>query len=68
MAVATDRAPGLVDQLQLADDLALPIEAVTETVAILARRGLGKTYTGSVVAEEMIGAGLPQVVVDPTGA
>lgn len=45
--------------LRLAVDFALPVEAVTETFAILARRGRGKTVTASVFAEELIGAGLP---------
>lgn len=54
--------------LRIAGDLALPIDAVTQAMAILARRGAGKTYTGSVIVEEAIGAGMPVVVLDPTGA
>lgn len=53
--------------LQLATDFALPFDAVTETFAILAKRGSGKTYTAAVMVEEMIAAGLPVVVVDPIG-
>lgn len=45
----------------------LPLEAVTETFAILAKRGSGKTYTAKVLVEEMLGAGLPVVVADPVG-
>jgi len=54
--------------LRLSDDLTLPIESVTETFAILGRRGSGKTSTAVVLAEEAIGAGIPVVVIDPTGA
>ncbi len=54
--------------LHLADGLDLPVEVVTETVAILARRGSGKTSTAAVVVEELLDRGLPVVVIDPTGA
>jgi hypothetical protein len=54
--------------LKLAEDLTLPIDTVTQSMAILARRGAGKTYTGSVLAEEVIKAGVPVVMLDPTGA
>ena len=53
--------------LHLAPDLTLPEDAVTETFAILAKRGKGKTNTAVVMAEEMIGVGLPVVVLDPVG-
>lgn len=55
------------DGLRLADDLVLPLDAVTETFAILGQRGSGKTSTAVVVCEEMIAAGLPVVVIDPIG-
>lgn len=53
--------------LTIAPDLRLPIEAVTETFAVIGKRGMGKTATGVVLAEELIGAGQPVVVLDPTG-
>ena len=46
----------------------LPHEFVTETAAILARRGGGKTYTGNVVAEGLLECGHQVVVVDPLNA
>jgi hypothetical protein len=55
-------------ELQIADGLSLPIEAVTQTFAILAKRGTGKTHAASVMAEEMLRVGQPIVVYDPTGA
>lgn len=53
--------------LKIAPTLELPMEAVTETFVILAKRGSGKTYTAAVLAEEIIGAGHPCVVIDPIG-
>ncbi len=43
----------------------LPADFVTQTVSIIARKGAGKTYTGSVAAEEMLEAGDQVVVIDP---
>jgi hypothetical protein len=54
--------------LAISPDLKLPLDAVTQTFAILAMRGVGKTYTASVMAEEFAEAGLPFAVLDPTGA
>lgn len=55
-------------KLKISDHLSLPLEAVTQTFAYLAKRGAGKTYCASVVAEEMLSAGQQIVAVDPTGA
>jgi hypothetical protein len=54
--------------LKLADDLALPLEAVTETFGVLAARGAGKSNLAAVMAEQMAAAGLPFVVIDPVGS
>jgi Helicase HerA, central domain len=53
--------------LRIAENLELPPEAITQTFAILAKRGVGKTYTASVFVEEIIKAKLPVVVIDPIG-
>jgi uncharacterized protein len=55
-------------KLQLAEGLALPLDFATKTAAILAQRRKGKTYTASVIAEEMVAAKQPFVALDPTGA
>lgn len=52
----------------ISKDFSLPIGSVTQTFAILAKRGVGKTYTGSVMAEEMLSQHQQIVVLDPTGA
>lgn len=54
--------------LQIATDLALPVDAVTETFLIFGRKGSGKTATAGVLAEEMITAGLQVAVLDPMDA
>jgi hypothetical protein len=54
--------------LHLAPNLRLPLDFVTKTAAILAQRRKGKTYTASVLAEEMVAAQQPFVALDPTGA
>lgn len=46
-------------------NIELPINAATKTMAILAKRGAGKTYTAAVLAEEYFKAGIPFVVIDP---
>ena len=55
-------------KLRVADGLALPADAITQTFGILAKRGAGKTNTAVVMAEEMHRAGLPFVVIDPVDA
>jgi len=57
-----------MNDLRIADDLALPIDAVTETFLIFGKRGSGKTSTSVVLTEEMIAAGLPVCILDPMGA
>lgn len=56
------------ETLRISNNVSLPLDAVTETFAIMAMRGVGKTHTASVMAEEMLKAGQPIVVYDPTGA
>lgn len=53
--------------MKVAVGLDLPLQAVTETFAILAVRRAGKSNTAVVIAEQMHAAGLPWVAVDPKG-
>lgn len=55
-------------KLHISKEVSLPIDAATQTMAILARKRVGKTYTASVLAEEFIKSEVPIVVLDPTGA
>jgi hypothetical protein len=53
--------------LQIADNLAFPLDAVTQTFALLAVRRAGKSNAAAVMAEEMFKADLPFVAIDPKG-
>jgi hypothetical protein len=62
-------AEAAVSELHLAPGFSIPAEQVaTQTFAILAKRGAGKTGAAAVMAEEMHAAGVPFVVVDPVGS
>src|SRR5438128_1179454 len=53
--------------LRIACDLELPVDAVTETIAILAKRRSGKSYTARKLVEQLLDAHLQVVIVDPKG-
>lgn len=53
--------------IKIARGLELPLDAVTQTFAILAVRGAGKTNLAGVLAEQMFANKLPFVVIDPVG-
>lgn len=53
--------------LKIADNLTLPLEAVTEKLAWLGRTGSGKTYGATKLAELMLDAGVQIVALDPVG-
>jgi hypothetical protein len=54
--------------MRIADNLELPIGAVTQKIALLARSGAGKTNTAVVIVEELLAAGQQVVILDPPGA
>lgn len=56
------------DGLKISRALTLPLDYVTKTGAILAKRRVGKTYTAAVLAEELCRLGIPWYALDPTGA
>lgn len=53
---------------EVAKGLSLPLEFVTSTQVILAKKGAGKSYCASVQAEQLLAARQQILVVDPTGA
>lgn len=55
------------DALPLGPGFSLPVDVVTQTIAILAKRRAGKSNAAVVLAEELYKAGLPWVAVDPKG-
>ncbi len=55
------------EALCLSESLTLPRSMMTHVAGILAMRGMGKSYTASVLMEEMVRAGLFVGFVDPLG-
>lgn len=49
------------------EGFSLPIELATGSIAILAIKGSGKSYTSAVITEELIDNGVPVTIIDPTG-
>lgn len=54
-------------QLVISEDLSLPLDAATQTIAVIARKGAGKTYAASKLAEEFLEHGVQTVVMDTVG-
>lgn len=53
--------------LHVGEGLDLPLDAITQSIALLAVRRAGKSNAAAVIAEEMYHAGLPWVAIDPKG-
>lgn len=54
--------------LQLSNKFSLPRDAALWTFAFLAIKGAGKTYDSAKLAEQMIKANIPIVVLDPVNS
>ncbi len=54
-------------ELKIARNLALPLETVTQTIGVLAKRRAGKSYLARRLAEQLFQAGQQIVIVDPKG-
>lgn len=53
-------------RLALSPDLALPMEAAAQVIALVGIRGSGKTNSAGVIAEELLDRGQQVVFIDPT--
>lgn len=53
--------------LKIAPGLSLPLDVVTQTIAILAKRRAGKSYTMRRLIEQLFKAGQQVVLIDPKG-
>lgn len=53
--------------IKISDQLTLPVDAVTQTFGMIARKGGGKTYGAQKLAEGMLDLGAQIVVLDPIG-
>lgn len=56
-----------MSKIRIARNLSLPLETVTQTIAILARKRSGKSYTARRITEQMFHAELQVVCLDPKG-
>lgn len=53
--------------LKISKEISLPLDAVTQTFGFIGRKGAGKTYLATMVAEQMLDANAQVVVIDPVG-
>src|SRR5262245_23971467 len=53
--------------IEFSPDLSFPVDAVTQTFALLGRRGSGKTYASGKLAEGMLAAGAQTIILDLVG-
>lgn len=53
--------------IKIANGLELPTDAVTQTFAQIGRKGAGKTYLASMIAEQMLDIKAQIIVLDPIG-
>jgi hypothetical protein len=54
-------------KLKISKDLALPLDAATQTFAFIGRKGSGKTYGSGKLVELLIGAGIQVAILDTVG-
>ncbi len=53
--------------LKISKEISLPIDVVTQTLSMIGRKGAGKTYLATMVAEQMLDAHAQVIVLDPIG-
>lgn len=53
--------------IKIAQELELPLDGITQTYAQIGKRGAGKTYLASMIAEQMLDAQAQVIVIDPIG-
>lgn len=54
-------------KLRISSALQLPLDACTQTMAFIGKRGAGKTYAAGVLVEELTAAGCQVIILDPVG-
>lgn len=65
--VALPTNPNAFDLLDGPKEVVLPLDIITQSTGVLAKKGAGKTNLGVVIVEEAYAAGVPVVIVDPKG-
>lgn len=51
--------------LRISPDLALPVDAATQTILIVGKRGSGKSTTAARIVEQLLKANVPVAILDP---
>lgn len=54
-------------ELKISKEISLPLDAVTQTLATIGRKGAGKTYLATMIAEQMLDNEAQVIVMDPVG-
>lgn len=54
-------------KIHLASNLSFSTDVITEVIDVIAKRGSGKTYLATKLAEEMLAVGAQVVAIDPVG-
>lgn len=54
-------------RIQISGDFSLPLEVVTQSIAILAKKGAGKSYCMRKISEQIFKAGQQICIIDPKG-
>lgn len=57
----------LMDRLELGAKITLPLDAITQSFAVLATRRAGRTHAATVLVEEIVSERVPVVIVDSAG-
>jgi hypothetical protein len=55
------------ERINISSDVSMPASAVTQTFACIGRKGAGKTYLATKLAEEMLDLHAQIIVIDPVG-
>ncbi len=53
--------------LKISKEIELPKDAVTQTFAMIGRKGSGKTYLATMIAEDMLDLNAQVIAIDPVG-
>lgn len=53
--------------LKISKEISLPLDAATQTIAVIGRKGSGKTYLGTMIAEQFLDEKIQTIILDPVG-
>jgi uncharacterized protein len=67
MTAALKKEPSVKHAIRISDDISLPLDAATQTIAAIARKGAGKTYAASKLAEQFLEHDVQVLVLDTVG-